>query len=156
MRLRQEVMMAALLIGAAMATAQAAQAADEACKLQITGNDLMQYDRKALAVSGACTQVQVTLKHVGKLPKEAMGHNWVLVKSSDLNAVANAGMAAGLQNNYVAPGDKRVIAATKVVAGGESSTVTFSTSVLKKGESYMYLCTYPGHNSSMRGTFKFG
>ncbi|HEY3784259.1 MAG TPA: azurin [Steroidobacteraceae bacterium] len=156
MRLRQDLMMAAMLIGIAMVIPHAAYAADEACKLQISGNDLMQYDKKELDVSDACTQVQVTLKHVGKLPKEAMGHNWVLVKAADLNGVANAGMAAGLQNNYVAPGDKRVLAATQVVAGGESATVTFSTSMLKKGESYMYLCTFPGHNSSMRGTFKFG
>jgi azurin len=56
----------------------------------------------------------------------------------------------------VPAGDKRVLANTKVVGGGESATVTFSTSILKKGESYMYLCTFPGHNSSMRGVFKFG
>ena len=32
--------------------------------------------------------------------------------------VANAGMSAGLDKNYVAPGDKRVIAHTKVIGGG--------------------------------------
>ena len=156
MRLRRDLIAAAMLVGLAMTSPHVAHAAGDACKLEITGNDLMQYDRKVLSVSSACTQVQLTLKHVGKLPKEAMGHNWVLVKAVDLNAVANAGMAAGLQNNYLAPGDKRVIAATRVVGGGESASVTFSTSGLRKGESYMYLCTYPGHNSSMRGTFNFG
>ena len=30
-----------------------------------------------------------------------MGHNWVLVNTPDLTAVANAGMGAGLANNYV-------------------------------------------------------
>jgi hypothetical protein len=29
-------------------------------------------------------------------------------------------------------------------------------SILKKGGSYMYLCTFPGHNSMMRGVLKFG
>lgn len=156
MRLTRNGVAAAMLIAAMTTVPHAAIAADNACKLQITGNDLMQYDKKELAISGDCTQVQVTLTHAGKLPKEAMGHNWVLVKAADLNAVANAGMAAGLQNNYLAPADKRVIAATKVVGGGESTTVTFPTSLLRKGESYLYLCTYPGHNSSMRGTFRFG
>lgn len=156
MRWRRDLVAAALLMGATGIIPHAARAADDVCKLEISGNDLMQYDKKELDVSGGCTQVQVTLKHTGTLPREAMGHNWVLVRAGDLNAVANAGMAAGLQNNYVAPGDKRVIAATRVVGGGESATVTFATSVLRKGESYMYLCTYPGHNSSMRGTFKFG
>jgi azurin len=156
MRLTRNVVAAATLIAAMTTVPHAAIAADSACKLQIAGNDLMQYDKKELAISADCTQVQVTLTHAGKLPKEAMGHNWVLVRAADLNAVANAGMAAGLQNNYVAPGDKRVIAATKVVGGGESTTVTFPASLLHKGESYLYLCTYPGHNSSMRGTFIFG
>jgi len=49
-----------------------------------------------------------------------------------------------------------VLASTKIIGGGESTTVTFPTSVLKKGGSYMYLCTYPAHNSAMRGVLKFG
>jgi len=34
--------------------------------------------------------------------------------------------------------------------------VTFSTAGLKKGGAYSYLCTFPGHNALMHGTFKFG
>ncbi|HKT73427.1 MAG TPA: azurin [Steroidobacteraceae bacterium] len=131
-------------------------AVDKACQLEIAGNDLMQFDKKELSVPASCKEVQLTLKHAGKLPKEAMGHNWVLVKTPDLGAVANSGMSAGLQNSYVAEGDKRVLAHTKVVGGGESVTITFSTAPLKAGEPYSYLCTFPGHNSVMRGTFKFG
>jgi azurin len=126
------------------------------CKLEISGNDQMQYDRHELWVSDACTEVTLTLHHSGKLPKEAMGHNWVLVNGPDLDAVANAGMNAGLPNNYVAAGDQRVLAHTKVVGGGETTSVTFPTSVLKKGGDYKYLCTFPGHHATMRGTFKFG
>ena len=85
-----------------------------------------------------------------------MGHNWVLVNTPDLSAVANAGMSAGIANNYIAAGDKKVLASTKVVGGGESTTVTFATSILKKGGAYSYLCTFPGHNSVMRGVLKFG
>jgi azurin len=126
------------------------------CKLEISGNDQMQYDRHDLSINGACTEVTLTLHHSGKLPKEAMGHNWVLVSGPDLDTVANAGMGAGLQNNYVAPGDKRVLAHTKVVGGGETTSVTFPTSILKQGGDYKYLCTFPGHHGTMRGTFKFG
>jgi azurin len=156
MKLLRNSLWAAALVGTAMLLPVAANAADKVCKLQITGTDLMQYDQKELDVAADCTQVQLTLTHGGKLPKEAMGHNWVLVKAADLSAVANSGMSAGLQNNYIAPGDKRVLANTKVVGGGESATVTFPVTILKKGESYMYLCTFPGHNTSMRGIFKFG
>ena len=134
-----------------------ASAADAAgCKLEITGNDQMQYDKKELSVPASCKEVTVTLKHAGQLPAAAMGHNWVLVSTPDLTAVANAGMGAGLPSDYVPAGDKRVLAHTKVVGGGQTTNVTFSTSGLKAGGDYSYLCTFPGHNALMRGKFKFG
>jgi azurin len=126
------------------------------CKLEISGNDQMQYDKHELLVPDSCKEVTLTLHHTGKLPREAMGHNWVLVNAADLAAVANAGMGAGLANNYVAPGDKRVLAHTKTIGGGETTSVTFATSSLKKGGAYKYLCTFPGHNALMNGVFKFG
>jgi len=52
--------------------------------------------------------------------------------------------------------DQRVLAHTKTIGGGESASVTFPTSILKKGGAYQYLCTFPGHNALMHGTFKFG
>jgi azurin len=116
----------------------------------------MQFDKKELTAPADCTQIEVTLTHTGKLPMAAMGHDWALVKSDDLTAVANAGAAAGLQSNYIQPGDKRVIAATKMIGGGQSTSVTFPASLLMKGGSYMYLCTFPGHNALMRGKFNFG
>jgi azurin len=148
--------LAAALVGAALLAGVApVHAADKLCKLQISANDLMQYDKKDLTVGPGCSEVEVTLTDAGKLPASAMGHNWVLVKSSDLTAVANAGAAAGFANNYLEPGDPRVIAATKIVGGGESASVTFPASKLVKGGSYMYLCTFPGHNALMRGTFHY-
>ncbi len=145
----------ALALLGSLAAAPYARAAD-ACKLEISGNDLMQYDKPMLAVPATCKEVTVTLHHTGKLPKEAMGHNWVLVNAADLNAVATAGMSAGLPADYLAPGDKRVLAYTKVVGGGETASVTFPTSLLKAGGAYQYLCTFPGHNALMHGVFKFG
>ncbi len=133
-----------------------ANAAADSCKVEITGNDQMQYEKKELDVPASCKEVTVTLHHSGKLPASAMGHNWVLVNTPDLAAVANAGMGAGLASDYVPPGDKRVLAHTKVVGGGQTTSVTFSTAGLKPGGDYSYLCTFPGHNALMRGKFKFG
>jgi azurin len=126
------------------------------CKLEISGNDQIQYDKHELAAPASCKEITLTLHHSGKLPKEAMGHDWVLVNASDVAAVATAGMGAGLANDYVAPGDKRVLAHTKVIGGGESTSITFPTSLLKPGGAYKYLCTFPGHYGTMNGTFKFG
>jgi len=126
------------------------------CQLDISGNDQMQYDKATLTVPASCKEVTLTLHHTGKLPREAMGHNWVLVNAADFNAVANAGLGAGLANDYVAPGDKRVLAHTKTIGGGQTTSVTFPTSLLKPGGDYRYLCSFPGHNALMRGTLKFG
>ena len=64
-------------------------------------------------------------------------------------------MGAGLANDYIQAGDKRVIAHTKVIGAAGSDTITFPTAGLA-GQSLMYLCTFPGHNALMRGTFKVG
>jgi azurin len=156
--IRRHCVLAALAIAVVSLTVgtHAASAADKVCKLQISGNDAMQYDKKELDVAGDCTEVQLTLTHTGKLPAAAMGHNWVLVKTADVTAVANAGMSAGLANNYLTPNDSRVIAATKIIGGGQSTTITFPTSKLTKGGDYTYMCTFPGHYVIMKGVFKFG
>jgi len=146
---------AAIVLLVASALPRFAHAADP-CQLEISANDQMQYDKQALAVPASCTQVTLTLHHTGKLPREAMGHNWVLVNAADFDTVANSGMGAGLAHDYVQPGDKRVLAHTNTIGGGQTISVTFPTSVLKAGGDYRYLCTFPGHNALMRGTFKFG
>ncbi len=136
--------------------ASGAFAADKVCKVDIAGTDQMTFDKKEIAVAADCTEVEVTLKHTGKLPAQAMGHNWVLTKTADLTPVATDGMGAGFANNHVKPGDARVIAFTKVIGGGQTTSVKFPTSKLKKGEAYSFFCSFPGHYSIMRGTFKFG
>src|ERR1700733_15806199 len=108
-----------------------AQAAGKLCQLAISANDAIQYDKKQLSITSDCTQVELTLTHAGKLPAQSMGHDWVLVKAEDLQAVASDGLTAGIANGYVKKDDPRVIAHTKIVGGGESATVTFATSALK-------------------------
>jgi azurin len=156
MKLIRHTLVAVALLGVQALLLSAPAAAADDCKLEITGNDQMQYDKKELAVPASCKEVTLTIHHAGQLPAAAMGHNWVLVATPDLNAVANAGMGAGLASDYVAAGDKRIIAHTKVVGGGQTASVTFSTAPLKAGGDYSYLCTFPGHNALMRGKFKFG
>ena len=128
--------------------------ADKVCKVDIAGNDQMQFDKKEIAVAADCTEIEVTLKHTGKLPAQAMGHNWVLAKTADAAGVASDGIGAGFANDHIKKGDTRVIAHTKIVGGGQTTSVKFPMSALKKGESYTYVCTFPGHSALMKGTFK--
>ncbi|APX75519.1 azurin [Achromobacter insolitus] len=126
------------------------------CEATIESNDAMQYNVSEMVVDKSCKQFTVHLKHVGKLPKTAMGHNWVLTKDADKTAVATEGMTAGPAQDYVKAGDTRVIAHTKVIGGGESDSVTFDVSKLTPGEAYAYFCSFPGHWAVMKGTLKLG
>jgi azurin len=156
MTLTRNLFAALLLVGAPALILGAPAHAAKLCKLEISGNDQIQYDKKQLKIDADCTSVELTLTHAGKLAATVMGHDWVLTKAEDLTGVANDGLAAGAANNYVKKDDPRVIAHTKVVGGGESTSVTFATSLLKKGQSYKYECTFPGHNGLMNGDFIFG
>lgn len=131
-------------------------AAGKTCKLEITGGDNMQFDKKELAVAADCTDVEITLHHSGKLPAQAMGHNVVISKTADIAGIAGDGAGAGFANDHIKPGDARVIAHSKIVGGGASTTFTFPTSKLKAGEAYSFFCSFPGHWSIMKGAFKFG
>ena len=134
--------------------ALAGTASAATCDLEIEGNDAMQFNKTSMDVPQSCKQFTVKLKHVGKLPKAAMGHNWVLTKAADLQGVAADGIGAGLDKNYLKPGDARVIAHTAIVGGGESDSVAFDASKLKADESYAFFCSFPGHSGLMKGTLK--
>lgn len=133
-------------------TAVMAQA--ETCELTINSNDQMQFDQQEMTIDSSCTEVKLTLNHTGKLAKNVMGHNWVLTQTADFQAVAQAGMTAGLDNNHVPVGDDRVLAHTEVIGGGESTSITFSTSELSADGDYTFFCSFPGHWAIMKGSFK--
>lgn len=124
----------------------------EECTFDLGSNDAMQFDQKAITVKNTCKTFTLNLKHNGKLPKNVMGHNWVLSKTADAKAVAADGLAAGLAAEYIKPGDDRVIAHTQIIGGGETASVTFPVSKLKAGEAYTFFCSFPGHVAIMQGT----
>lgn len=141
--------------GAAPAAASTAAAAPAAaggeCEAVIVSDDAMKFDPKEIQVKSSCKQYKITLKHEGKMPKSAMGHNVVLSKAADKDGVLADGQTAGEANNYVKAGDERVIAHTKLLNGGEQDSVTFDVSKLAKGEAYEYYCSFPGHYATMNG-----
>ena len=162
MKTKAMILLLAISAGSAVAMAATPPAAKPAikpaasgkvCKLQISGTDAMQFDKKELSIAADCKVVQLTLKHSGKLPIVAMGHNWVLTKTADMMPVNNAGLTVGVAKNHVPPGDKRVIAFTPVLGGGQSTSISFPTTGLVKGGDYTFFCSFPGHIGLMRGKF---
>lgn len=144
--------LALVLLGLVAAPSWAATA----CSTTIEGNDAMQFNKTSIEVPKTCKEFTVTLKHTGKLPKAAMGHNWVLTATADEAGVLGDGAAAGLDSNYVKPNDSRVIAHTKMIGGGESDSTTFQVAALKPGDTYVFFCSFPGHAALMKGTVSVG
>jgi azurin len=139
-------------IAAATLLAAAGSAIAGPCDLEIESNDAMKFNKASLSVPANCKKVTLKLLHTGKLPKAAMGHNWVLTKAADMQPVANDGIAAGVEKGYLKPGDARVLAATKLIGGGESDTVSFDATKLSPGEAYSFFCSFPGHVALMKGS----
>lgn len=132
----------------------ASSSAFAACSVDIEGNDAMQFNVKSIEVAKTCKEFTVNLKHPGTLAKNVMGHNWVLTTTADMQGAATDGMSAGLDKDYVKEGDTRVIAHTKVIGAGESTSVTFDVSKLAADGDYSFFCSFPGHWSLMKGTLK--
>ena len=123
--------------------------AEDVLEVVVTGNDMMQFDNKTLEVPVG-KKIKLTFKHVGKMPKNVMGHNLVILnKGVDLVAFATAAMGAAA-TEYIPPAKKdEVLAFTKLLGGGEEDTIEFT--VEEAGE-YQYLCSFPGHYGMMKGT----
>ncbi len=140
------------LAGVLMAPAAMAKV----CAVSIDSTDQMTFSRSSIAVAGDCTEVELTLRHTGRMAATAMGHNWVLTRTADYQPVAMLGMRGTLADSYLPKNDARVLAHTPVIGGGESTRVRFSTRGLQKGGAYTYFCSFPGHFAMMKGRFTFG
>ena len=131
-----------------------ANGAFAACEFDVEVGDSLQFSVSEIEVDASCESVTINLAHTGQLPAAAMGHNWVLTTDADFQEVATAGMGVGLEGNYVPSGDDRVIAATKIIGGGEATSVSFSIDALDAADSYTFFCSFPGHWSIMKGSFR--
>lgn len=129
--------------------------ASASCSATLEANDMMQFNQKTLSFSKDCKEISIELKHTGKLPAKTMGHNIVVVDSANIQAVATDGMSAGIANQYVKPGDERVYGFSKIIGGGETTTLTFKTDKLKVGGDYAFFCSFPGHWAIMKGKLEF-
>ncbi|XXQ68208.1 azurin [Neisseriaceae bacterium B1] len=138
---------------AASAVAPAAAASAE-CTTVITSDDAMKFDIKEIGIKSGCAQYTITLKHAGKMPAAAMGHNIVITKTADKDGVLADGATAGIATDYVKEGDERVVAHTKLIGGGEETSVTFDTAKLAKDGAYEFFCSFPGHYAMMNGKIK--
>ena len=117
-------------------------------KVEVTGNDQMQFSTKAFTVKSGDT-VTLTFKNLGKLPKMVMGHNIVILKAGvEMAPFAMAAMQAKEQDYIPADKADSILAQSKLLGPGETDTLTFTA---PEAGSYIYLCTFPGHFGVMNG-----
>lgn len=114
----------------------------------------MAFKLKEITVPKTCKEITINLKNTGTIAKAMMGHNLVISKTSDMQAVLSDGMAAGLDNNYLKPKDARVIGNTDIIGGGEATSVKIKLTNVKSSDAYSFFCSYPGHSAVMKGVFK--
>lgn len=116
--------------------------------LVANGNTMadMLFDKDTIRVPAGCT-IELTLEN--KSIDQAMQHNFVLVENGSIQAVADAGVKAGVDKGFVPEMDE-VLISSKLTAPGEKNTIRFSAPA--KGI-YEFVCTYPGHYSRMKGVF---
>ena len=121
------------------------------CSVNLEGNDAMKFNLSNIDVSKSCTSFTINLKHTGKLAKNVMGHNVVVAKTADMKGIDSDGIKAGLAADYLKVGDTRVLAHSKVVGGGESTSLKIPVAKLGAGP-YSFFCSFPGHSALMKGT----
>lgn len=118
-------------------------------EVKITGDDQMQFNVKVIRVKEG-QEVTLVLEHIGTMKVNIMGHNFVLLKKDTDIGAFGADASAAKESDYIPNGGEAVIAHTKMIGGGETTSVTFTAPA--KGE-YDFICSFPGHYSIMKGKF---
>ena len=117
--------------------------------INLEASDQMKYNLTELKAT-AGQPIKLTLKHTGKFPITAMGHNVVILKPGTDVANFTAKALEAKDTQYIPKSEEgSIVAHTKLLGGGEEDTITFT--IAEKG-TYTYICSFPGHASLMKGT----
>ena len=142
--------LAAFVCALSLSAVAAAAEGPRVVKIRAGVENAMKFDVATITAAPGET-ITVTLTNLGTLPKEVMGHNWVLLaKGTDPVAFATAA-APEAANGYIPAKMKdKVIASTKILGPKETAEVTFT--VPSEPGDYPFLCSFPAHCAiGMRG-----
>ena len=72
------------------------------CEIKIEGSDMMKYDVAEITLDTSCEQTKISLRHAGKLPINAMGHNVVIVEEKNLSKITQQiNFSLGVEKGYL-------------------------------------------------------
>lgn len=137
------------VVAAAAPVAEKKAPAAVARLIEITANDAMKFSITSIEAKVG-EELKIVLTNAGTLPKEAMGHNLVVLKpGTDVAAFAAAAMTAR-DKEYIPEALKgQVVAHTALLGPRKSDEITFK--VTAAGE-YPFICSFPAHSSAgMKG-----
>lgn len=130
-------------------TAKTGASEEKSNTVLLLGDDMMKFNLREIRVK-AGEKVTLTLRHTGKLDVKVMGHNFVLLKQGiDIVTFATAANSAA-DTEYIPNGGADVIAHTKMIGGGQETTIEFDPPA---PGTYKFLCSFPGHYGMMQGDF---
>lgn len=116
--------------------------------ISLEGSDQMKYNKTLFKVK-AGEVVKLSFKNAGTLPKEAMGHNvLVLIPNTDLAALAGEAIKAKASDYVPDTFASSIVAHTKLLGPGETDQIEFT---LKDKGVYPFMCSFPGHYGVMQG-----
>lgn len=117
--------------------------------VEITSNDSMQFSLKEITAAPG-EALRVSLHNVGKMPKAAMAHNWVLLVPMEESAVLGFAQSLATRAPSYLPEDmSKVLAHTRLLGPGERDEAVFNAP--KEPGKYPFVCTFPGHAALMKG-----
>ncbi len=127
----------------ATAAASAAPAEKSGVRvIEITCNDSMKYNLTTIEVAVG-EEITIKLTNVGTMPKQAMGHNLVVLKAgSDANAYSMAAASASATDYIPASLNDQVIDHTKMLGPKESDSITL---IFSEAGEYPFICSFPAH-----------
>ena len=111
--------------------------------VEITAGDTMKYSLTAIEARPG-ERLKVVLTNIGTVPKEVMGHNWILLKAGSDAAAFSAAAAAAKDTEYVpASLQGEILAHIELLGPRKSGEVEFNAPAAP-GE-YPFLCSFPAH-----------
>ncbi len=130
-------------------TASAAAAQGSGRTIEITANDQMKFNVTAITAKPG-EELRVVLNNIGTVPKEAMGHNWVLLKAGTDPLAFGAAAAGAREHNYIPQNlQDQVLAKIDLLGPKQKGEVSFKAP--EQPGDYPFVCTFPGHAALMKG-----
>ena len=141
---------AVVLAAIAFAAPPQARCAEAEKTVVIISRDTLKFDVTRIEASPG-QALHVRLQNEGTLPKEVMGHNWILL-DSDAEAAPYAAAAVGARSTGYEPPAlaSHVLAAIALLGPRQVGDATFQAPIAPG--KYPCICSFPGHAAAgMRG-----